>query len=254
MLLAIDAGNSTVAFGFFEGGKLLHVFRTPTDKEGAPEEYGDFIVSRMSYAGIAPGTVRGAVISSVVPQLVPVLSGALKGICEAAPLVVSAGLKLGIRVGYNTPGTLGPDRLSAAAGAYAAYGGPVIVIDFGTATTLSVVDGAGVFIGGMIAPGLMTSYDALVERTSSLPREELKSPERAIGTTTSEGIRSGVIIGHAAMAEGLLSRARAELGGNATAVATGGLANLVVPHMLGLVKKDDDLVLKGLSVIYGLNS
>ncbi len=254
MIIAIDAGNSTVAFGFFEGDELKHVFKAETRKDAAADEYRAVLLSRMGSAGIKAVRIKGVVISTVVPGLLPVLFEALKEVCKETPLVVTPGLQLGIKVGYKTPATLGADRLAAAAGAYAKYGGPVIVLDFGTATTVSVVDGKGSFLGGMIAPGLMTGYRALIEKTSALPMVPLDAPKHAVGATTAEGLQSGVILGHAAMADGLLARARAELGGTAHAVATGGLAFMVVPHMLSQVVADENLTLKGLYVIYKLNS
>ena len=254
MLIAVDAGNSTVAFGLFEGEDLVRVFKTDTREDADAGEYLAFLTSRLDEAGINSGRVEGAAISSVVPAITPVLSEALGKLCRKPPLQVSAGMRLGVRIGYKTPETLGQDRLAAAAGAYAMYGGPVVVMDFGTATTISVVDGEGTFLGGMIAPGLMTAYGALIDKTSALPRVALEPPKHAVGVTTAEGIQAGVIFGHAAMADGLLARVRAEAGAAAAAVATGGLASMVVPYMLTRVETDENLVLKGLYIIYKLNS
>src|SRR3990172_813151 len=164
MILAIDAGNSTVGFGFFEGRDLVLSLKAESRPGATPDEYSAFLRSHMRQANIAPEAVGGAVISSVVPPLVHVFFEALKGMTDASPLVVSGRLKLGIKIKYRTPETLGPDRIAAAHAAFEKYGGPVAVVDFGTATTISVVDKGGSFLGGMIAPGLMTGFVALTGR------------------------------------------------------------------------------------------
>lgn len=253
MILAIDAGNSTTGFGFFDGKILKSSAKAETRPGATADEYWSFLASQMSRAGIGRSDVEGVVISSVVPPLVPVFFEALKGICSSLPLVVSYRLNIGITIKYATPETLGSDRLSAASAAYAIYGGPVIVVDFGTATTFSVVDVDGVFIGGAIAPGLLTGYNALLERTNGLPRVGLTFPKSAIGKSTGEGLTSGIIFGHAAMADGMVARLGRELGGSPKCVATGGFSGLVAPHAPSINESDPNLTLKGLAGIYALN-
>jgi len=254
VILAIDAGNSTVSFGFFDKDNLKATFRAEARMGATPDEYWSFITSQMGRAGIGRSEVTGIVISSVVPPLVPVFFEALKGICPSLPLVVSNRLKLGIKIRYSTPDTLGSDRLCSTSAAYAIHGGPVIVADFGTATTFSVVDRDGTFIGGAIAPGLLTGYSSLIERTAGLPRVGLTFPKSAIGSGTGEGLTSGIIFGHASMAEGMVGRLRKEMGADAKCVATGGLAGMVAPHAPSIKEADPHLALKGLAGIYKMNS
>jgi type III pantothenate kinase len=254
MLLAIDAGNSSVGFGIFDGANLAVSFKAETRPGATPDEYWSFVSSQMERSGIAEREIEAIAISSVVPPLVPIFFEAFKGISDAPPLLVSPRLKLGIKLSYGTPDTLGPDRLASAAAAFTEHGGPVVVVDFGTATTFSVVDAEGAFIGGAIAPGLLTGYYALVEKASGLPKVGLTHPKNRIGTTTGEGLTSGLIYGHAAMAEGMLARMSAELGSPCKTVATGGLAGLVAPHVEGIASVDPHLTLKGIAAIYRRNS
>lgn len=254
MILAIDAGNSTVGFGFFEGGSMAASARAETRPGATADEYWSFITSQMGRAGIGRSEVEGIVISSVVPPLVPVFFEALKGLCDSLPLVVSTRLKLGIRIKYASPESLGSDRIASASAANKIHGGPVIVTDFGTATTFSVIDKDGTFIGGAIAPGLLTGYNALIGETAGLPRVGLTFPKSAIGGSTGEGLTSGIIFGHAAMAEGMVARLARELGGKPKCVATGGFAGLITPHVPAIEVSDPHLTLKGLALIYELNS
>jgi type III pantothenate kinase len=253
MILAIDAGNSTVAFGFFEGDEPVAVLRAESRTGATPDEYAAFLHAHIVQAGIAPANITGVVISSVVGPLVHVLFEAVKGITHATPMLISTRLKLPLKVRYSTPETLGGDRLASASAAYVSLGGPVVVVDFGTATTLTVVDGGGALLGGMIAPGLLTGYEALIARTSGLPRVGLTTPKDAIGVNTLEGLQSGIIYGHAAMAKGLIGRAESELKESAVIVATGGLAGMVVPHIGREVHTEPNLTLNGLLGIYNLN-
>ncbi len=253
MLLAIDAGNSTVSFGFFDGEALAQVFTAESRPGATPDEYRGFLRGQMAGSGISPGSVTGVVVSSVVPGLARTLFESLQGMGGPPPLLVSPRLKLGVSVRYDTPETLGSDRIAAAAAAYGIYGGPVIVADCGTATTLSAVDGGGAFVGGAIAPGLMTGYEALVRAAPPLARAGLTYPKGAIGRSTAEGIHSGVILGHAGMMDGLLDAIRAELKCPARAVVTGGLAGMVTPHLRGPVDVEPHLVLKGLIAIHRIN-
>jgi len=246
MLLAVDAGNSTIGFGLFEGEHLAVSFKAETRRATA-DEYWSFISSQMSRAGLDHGEVDGVVISSVVPSLVPIFFEALRGLGAAAPLLVSARLKLGLKMAYKTPESVGPDRLANAVAALSIYGGASIVVDFGSATTFSVVDEKGAFVGGPITPGLMTSYDALTSKTAGIPRVGLTYPRNVIG--------SSIVFGHASMVEGLIARLKAEMGGKPTVVGTGGLAGFVEPHIKGSVDVfDPQLTLKGLSIIHKLNN
>ena len=253
MLLAIDAGNSTVQFGFFRDGSLVQQFTAQSREEATADEYAAFLLAAMSGSGMDESPIEGVALSSVVPSLVHVIFQAVRRFTDATPLLVSSRLRLPISIKYGTPETLGSDRIASASAAYKLFGGPVIVADFGTATTVSVVDRQGDFLGGMIAPGLMTGYKALLGRASGLPRVGLTYPKDAVGTTTAEGIQSGVIFGHADMAAGLIRRAMAEAG-EAKVAVTGGLAGMVLPHLGMKAQHDPALALKGLEIIYKINT
>lgn len=252
MLLAVDAGNSKVAFGFFEGEKLVHVFTAESRQGAAADEYTAFLHTMITRNSIQPWAIESIIMSSVVTPMLPVLFKALKSLSDKPPLLVSARVKLNVAIKYKTPETLGSDRIASACAAYEAYGGPVIVADFGTATTFSVVDGSGGFIGGMICPGLITGYEALCSRTNGIPKAGLTFPRSTIGTNTAEGVQSGLILGHAAMADGIIGMIRKEVG-DAHVVATGGLSGMVLPHMAVKVFDEQYMTLKGLKLIHGLN-
>jgi len=253
MLLAIDIGNSTIPFGIFEGENLKCTFKAESRKKAAADEYSSFIRAQLSSAGLAPEQIDGAVISSVVPTLVHVFFDALKVLGQSSPPLVSARLKLPVNIKYKTPEALGADRIASASGAYNSGKGPVAVVDFGTATTISVVDPEGNFIGGTISPGLLTAYDALINAAAGLPRIGLAYPKKPVGEDTAEGLEAGVILGHASMVDGLLSRAEGQLGLKLKTVATGGLAEMVVPHMTRKTEVHPYLTLKGLALIYKIN-
>ncbi len=258
MLLAIDIGNSTISFGIFEGEEIVCSFKAESRKRAAPDEYAAFVRAQTAAFKIAPGAIDGAVISSVAPALVHVFFSVLKTLDMPSPLLVSSRLKLPIKIKYKSPETLGSDRIASASGAFAGRPasemGPVAVLDFGTATTISVVDSGGNFLGGTISPGLITSYEALTNAAAGLPGIGLAYPKKPIGEDTAEGLESGVILGHAAMAEGLLGLAEGQLGAKLRAVATGGLADMVVPHMTKRKPViDPHLTLKGLARIYKIN-
>ncbi len=254
MLLAIDSGNSSIGFGIFEGETLAVSFKAESRAGATADEYWSFVSSQMDRAGVSEREIDAVAISSVVPALVPVFFEAFKALSDSPPLLVSPRLKLGIKLKYGSPDTVGADRLAASAAAYLEHSGPVIVVDFGTATTFSVIDKEGSFVGGAIAPGLLTGYNALVQKASGLPRVGLTHPKAAIGTTTGEGLTSGLIFGHAAMAQGMLVRLGQELGAEAKSVATGGLAGLVAAHAKGIAAVDPFLTLRGIASIFRLNS
>ncbi|MGC2424824.1 MAG: type III pantothenate kinase [Nitrospirota bacterium] len=253
MLLAIDIGNSTISFGIFEGENLKCTFKAESRKKATADEYSSFIRAQFLAAGLAPEQIDAAVISSVVPTLVHVFFDALKTLGLSSPLLVSARLKLPIKIKYKTPESLGADRIASASASYSSVKGPVAVVDFGTATTVSVVDGDGNFMGGTISPGLLTAYEALTNAAAGLPRIGLAYPKKPVGEDTAEGLQAGVILGHASMVDGLLLRAEGQLGVKLITVATGGLAEMVVPHMTRKTSIDAHLTLKGLALLHKIN-
>ena len=253
MLLAIDIGNSTISFGIIEGEEIKCAFKAASRRKTTPDEYSAFLRTQLAAYKIPPGAIDGTVISSVAPVLVGVFFSVLKTLEMPSPLLVSSRLKLPIKIKYKNPETLGSDRIAAASGAFSGGNGPVAVLDFGTATTVSVVDSGGNFLGGTISPGLITSYEALTNAAAGLPKIGLAYPKKVIGEDTTEGLESGVIIGHAAMAEGLLMRMEGQSGAKFRAVATGGLADMVAPHMARKPEIYPHLTLKGLAAIYKMN-
>lgn len=259
-LLVIKIGNSNVTIGVFEGTELLARWRAHTETAQTADEYGILLDDFFAQGGLsapvngAAGAWRGAIIVSVVPALTTTFQAVCRDHFGLDPLIVGGKLKTGMPIRYDNPRNLGADRLVAAVAARARYGAPVLVIDFGTATTFNVVNRAGEFVGGAITPGLALAADALYRWTAQLPRIDLGMPPRAIATNTTQAIQSGIVIGYVGMLEGMVRRMREELGEpNAPVVATGGHARLVVSQT-GLVDHvDPDLILHGLRLIYNVN-
>ncbi len=256
-LLAITIGNSSIGIGVFENAALAARWRAHTDADKTADEYaillGDFFAN--GEAGLAPAPqFHGAIIVSVVPPLKSTFQELCRNTFQIEPLVVGNGVKTGMPIHYDDPRTLGADRLVEAVAAKEKYGAPVIVIDFGTATTFNAVNRAGEFAGGAIAPGLNLAADALYQATAQLPRVDLALPPYAIATNTIHAIQSGIVYGYLAMIEGMITRMRAELGEpHARVIATGGRAALIAPHTRVIDVVDADLMLEGLRVIYGMN-
>ena len=254
MILAIDAGNSTIAFGFFEGDELVAVFKAESRTGATPDEYAAFLHAHIGQAGIDPSNITGVVISCVVGPLVHVLFEAVKGMTTATPMLISTRLKLPVKVRYATPETLGGDRLASASAAYTSFGGPVIVVDFGTATTIDVIAEDGGYLGGAIAPGMNMIADALHLFTARLPRVDIAAPSQVIATNTNDGLRAGVFYGYLSLIEGLARRTLDEMNTpTASVIATGGLARIVAPHIPLIHAVDMELPYEGLRIIHELN-
>ncbi len=257
-LLAFAIGNSNIKIGVFEGADLIARWRAHTETNQTADEYAlwlDDFFAQAEALRRAPRPWEGAILVSVVPPLTATFQQVCRVHFGVKPLVVGSGIKTGMSIRYDNPRALGADRLVAAVAAKERFGAPVIVIDFGTATTLNVVNRAGEFVGGAIAPGLYLSADALYRSTAQLPRIDLALPPHAIATNTVHAIQSGILLGYLGMIEGLVARMRAELGdGTARVIATGGLANLLAPQTRVIDAVEPDLVLYGLRTIYDLNS
>jgi len=252
MLLAIDAGNSHTVFGLFDGERLLADWRVATRKEITADELGVLLLALFARDDIDPGRVDGIIAASVVPDLNEVLmrTGRRFG-CE--PLLVGPGLKTGMAILYENPHEVGADRIVNAVAAQARYGAPVIVLDFGTATTFDVVGPGGEYLGGVIAPGLGISAEALFEKAARLHRVSVERPERVIGRHTEQSLQSGLFHGYACLVRGLVQRIRAELGHDAPVVATGGLAPVFEPELDFLEAVDVGLTLDGLRLLWERN-
>ena len=253
MLLAIDIGNTNIVIGGIQNDEILFEARIATDRIKTSDQYGAEIKNMLGLFDAKPGDVDDCIISSVVP---PVFNSVRTGVIKLTgktPMVVGPGIKTGLNIQMDTPSQVGSDRIVIAVAALAEYEPPLTLLDLGTATTVEVLDAEKSYIGGMILPGVNASLEALVRHTSQLPKISLDSPRRLIGKNTIECMKSGIIHGNAACLDGLIDRIQEELGEPVTVVATGGLANVIVPHCRHKIIIDDALLLKGLLLIYQKN-
>ncbi|MSQ14668.1 MAG: type III pantothenate kinase [Dehalococcoidia bacterium] len=253
MLLVLDIGNTNVTVGVFNGEELRGTWRLATDIRKMPDEYAATLITLLSHAGISLKDIDEAAMCSSVPPLVTTLSEVCRRYFNARPLVVAAGIKTGIKVLYENPREVGADRIADAVAAFRLYGGPVIVVDYGTAMVFDAVSAEGEYLGGAIAPGIGVAMDALFERTARLPRIERVPPKTAIGRNTIASIQSGLILGYIGLVENLVQKFKEEMGGNAKVVATGGEAELLAPQTSCIDLINPNLTLLGLQMIHELN-
>ncbi|TDB37631.1 MAG: type III pantothenate kinase [Actinobacteria bacterium] len=254
MILAVDVGNTQTVLGLFEGEQLDGHWRVATDATLTADELRVKIGGLLALDGLGWGDIERLVLSSVVPTLTGHYEEMALRATGASPMVVGPGLKTGMPIRYDNPHEVGADRIVNGVAAFDAYGGPVIVVDFGTATTLDVIDATGAYLGGAIAPGVETSAEALFSRAARLAKVDLEPPMKVIGTNTRESVQAGLMLGEAAMVDGLTRRAWSELGGECTVVATGGLAERMAPLCETIQHVEPDLTLRGLMIIYGRNA
>jgi type III pantothenate kinase len=254
MLLAIDIGNTTIALGVFEGKTLVKEWRARSEREKTADEYGILLLDLLRLSGLEPSAVDGVVVSSVVPPLTPAFQELSQRLFGRKALVVGPGLKTGMPLLYENPGEVGADRVVASIAAYEKYGGPCIVVDFGTATTFDAVTAKGEYLGGAIAPGIGISAEALYLRTAKLPRIEVVKPKRAIGKTTVASMQSGIYFGYVGLVNHLIEEISGELGGRAAIVVTGGFGGALGPEIRGDHHFEPHLVLEGLRIIYERNA
>jgi len=250
MILVLDAGNSNIDIGCIENGEVLCVDRMETNRRKTESEYAVTMESILRLNGKAPSDFEGAVISSVVPPLTDTLRLAVKRLTGLDAIVVGPGIETGLNIGLDAPDTMGADLVAAAVAAQAAYPMPCVLFDMGTATTVSVMDKTGKFLGGAVMPGLGISMDALSNVTAQLPHISLDPPKKCISSNTVDCMKSGAVFGYASAVDGMLDRIQEELGTPVTAVATGGLAPKVVPWCRHRVELDSGLLLKGLWLIW----
>lgn len=253
VILTIDIGNSNIALGGFVDGELSFVVRISTEIRKTADEYASKILGVLAVHGIERQGIDGAVISSVVPPLNSVIKEAVKTIWGIEPLFVGPGVKTGINIHCDTPSSVGADIICACVASHSLYGSPSLIVDMGTATKMTVMSEKGAFIGVSIIPGVLMGLDALSENTAQLPKVELEAPKSVIGKNTSDSMRSGVIFGNAAMIDGMIDRIKNEIGAELPVYATGGVAHLIIPHCKHSITIDENLVLKGLNIIYGKN-
>ena len=254
MLLAIDVGNTHVVAGVFDGESLVADFRLHTDDRTTGEEFGLLLLGLLERRDITPSQVQAVVVSSVVPALSRTMEDASRACFDREPLVVGPGVRTGVRIHYDDPRQVGADRIANAVAAQHLYGGPAILVDFGTATTFDAIGAAGEYLGGAIAPGIQISHDALVSHAARLSRVELTAPDSVIGRNTVESMQSGIVFGHASLVQGLVSRMKAEMGGAAKVIATGGLTAVMAPLIDVIDVVDERLTLTGLRLIHAQNA
>ena len=253
MLLAVDIGNTNINVGVFDGNKLKATWRIATRVHRMPDEYASLILHLFEHAGVAAQKITDAILCSVVPPLAGVFEEMCRHYFKLSPLLVEAGVKTGVRIAMDNPREVGADRIVNAVAAHQLYGGPVIVIDLGTATTFDAVSKDGDYLGGAIAPGIAIATEALFSQTAVLPRVELSHPKRAIGRNTVAAMQSGIVFGYAGLIEGIVIRIQQELGDKAKVVATGGYAELLARETPIIEEVNNDLTLTGLRLIYEMN-
>ncbi len=253
MLLAIDIGNSNVVLGVFDRERLVENWRVGTKTQITPDEYAMIFKDLFNFAGLDFSQIDGVIISTVVPPLLPVMAEMSRKYFRMEPLVVTHELKTGITIRYDNPKEIGADRVVNAAAAYRLYGGPIIIVDFGTATTFCAVTRSGEYLGGAIAPGVKISAEALFQRAAKLPRVELMKPRSVIGSDTISAMQAGIIYGYAGLVDGIVERMKKELAPEAKVVATGGLAELVAPETRSIKEVKPHLTLEGLRLLFEIN-
>jgi len=253
MLLAADIGNTHSVFGLFDGDALRASWRLATRREGTSDELGVLLRAMFAETDLDYRDVGGMIACSVVPDLNGVLAATCRRYFDQEPLFVGPGVKTGMSILYENPHAVGADRIVNAVAASTRHGCPVIVLDFGTATTFDVVGESGEYLGGVIAPGVELSAEALFEKAARLPRVDVKQPARVIGRNTEEVMQSGLFHGYVALVEGLVARIRGELAVQAPVVATGGLAPVFASSLDFLEEVDLGLTLDGLRMIWQKN-
>jgi type III pantothenate kinase len=253
MLLVVDVGNTQTHIGMFRDTELVEHWRFATVRQSTADELGAALRSLLELRGLTFGDVDASIVSSTVPQLRPEWTETASRYLDQDMAVVGPGLRTGMPIRYDNPREIGPDRLVNAVAGFAQLGGPCVIVDFGTAVTHDVVSADGEYLGGVIFPGVEISLEALSDRAAALPKIDLVEPRSLVGKSTVDAIRSGMIFGYAAMVDGILGRLREQLGAETQAIATGGLAHVVVPFCDSLDRVDDLLTLTGLRLIWERN-
>ncbi len=249
MLLVLDVGNTNTTLGLYEGEELKNSWRLTSERQRTVDEYGIMCLTLLQLAGLRPGSVTDIVISSVVPPLDFTLNKMAEVYFGIKPLFIDS-TNAGMPVLYEDPQEVGPDRIVNAVAAFSKYGGPCIVVDFGTATTFDVISSAGEYLGGIICPGIQISADALFQRAARLRRIEIRQPERIIGTNTTASVQSGLYYGNIGQVDGVIEQIIRELGEQPRVIATGGLAPLIGKGSRHIEAVEPDLTLEGMRLIH----
>ena len=259
MLLAIDVGNTNIVLGLYQKKKLIIHWRIETDMERTEDEYAAILKGLFSITGYPQGEtmkfedIKDVIISCVVPPILPIFDSLSKKYFRATPMVVGPGIKTGVPILYDNPKEVGADRIVNSVAGYEKYGGPLIIVDFGTATTFDAISQKGEYLGGVIAPGIGISMEALFERAAKLPKVELIKPSTVIGRNTIGSMQSGAIYGYAGLVDRIVEEMRKELGEKAFVVATGGFAELIVSESQTIKEVNPFLTLDGLMIIFEKN-
>lgn len=253
MLLTIDIGNSMVTMGVFQDANLVTTLRIATDARRSADEYGLMLTNLLQLHKIDSSQITDVCMCSVVPPLTGVFEAASETYFDIKPLIVTAGVRTGLKITYDNPRDVGADRIADAVAAKELYGQPAIIVDFGTATVFDAISKEGVYLGGAISPGISVAAEALFLNTSQLRRVELVAPKTAIGQNTTAALQAGLVLGYAELVKGLVGRINKELGGDATVVGTGGLAQIISHEADVFDAVNPDLTLIGLRQIYYMN-
>jgi type III pantothenate kinase len=253
VLLVVDIGNTSVHIGVFDGDRLVDTWRLTTDVDRLPDEYGLLLRGVLQTADLASSDITQCALSSTVPPLTRPFVELIRRYFGAETMVAGSGMRTGVRIAYDNPKEVGADRIVDAVAAIKLYGPPLIVVDCGTATVFDAIAADGIYLGGAIAPGIAIAADALFQRASRLFRVELTAPPAAIGKATSNAIQSGLMFGYAGLVEGLVGRIRAELGGIARVIGTGGYAELIARQTQVIDVVDPNLTLVGLRLVHEMN-
>ncbi|RKN65769.1 type III pantothenate kinase [Paenibacillus ginsengarvi] len=253
MILVVDVGNTNIVLGIYEGEKLLHHWRLSTNRSATVDEYGIIVHNLFRFAGISEEQIDGVIISSVVPPLMFVLESLCLQYVKKKPLIVGPGIKTGLNIRIENPREVGADRIVNAVAGIEKYGCPLIIVDFGTATTYDYIDEKGQLLGCAIAPGIGISTEALYEKAAKLPRIELVRPKSTVGRNTVSAMQAGIIFGYAGQVDGIVDRMRAEFSQDARVIATGGLASLIAGESRTIETVNPLLTLQGLQLIYERN-
>ena len=250
MLLAIDVGNTNIVLGVFKGARLTASWRIATDLSKTSDEYGILMLDLFKAGGLRFKQVDGIILSCVVPPITPIFTEMARRYFDAEPLVVDGMMDTGLKNCYEPPRDVGADRIVNAVAAHRKYGGPVIIVDFGTATTFCAVSKSGEYLGGAIVPGITISAEALFRRASKLPKVELRRPASVIGRDTVSSIQAGMLYGYAGLVDAMVNRMKKELGPKTKVVATGGQARIIVPETSTIDEVRPDLTLEGLQILF----